>query len=165
MKSLETDLQAITALQQWGVPFLSAPSRACSDFHTFDLPDLLAYLIQSASPRLKLAVTAFFIVHPEEAPAALETLSLLPENSKPLFKYYYSAALYLQSLWKTQLARFGEEWLPDYFSKELGFPGPSLLQARLGLLAVEEKLQEWIHEPYHYQASFDSLIQLLQQRG
>jgi hypothetical protein len=124
---------------------------------------MLACLIDSNSPRLNLAVTAFFLVHPEQAKQSdiFETISELSKKSQKLFKLYYTAAVYLQALWKSQLAFFGTSQMQDYFSQELKLPDPHQLHGRLGLAYLEDALQQSAPEPYHYQASFDAMIKIL----
>ncbi|MBI5300209.1 MAG: hypothetical protein HY877_07975 [Deltaproteobacteria bacterium] len=160
VKVKEKEIQAIAALNQWGVPYLSTPFTPTMGF-SLELSDLLTRLIQSDSTRLKLGVTAFFLVHSEKASAVLDALPLLEEGQRQMLRYLYTAAVYLQRLWRRQLAHFGNGLLPDYFSQELGLPEPVLLHGRLGLGALEEALQGHIHEPYNYKASFDALIRLL----
>ncbi len=157
------DLEAVFSLNQWGVPFLSSPIP-CENPKRLDPAELVLRLIQSSHPRLHLGVTAFFLVHSEKAPSVLQSLALLDQKSSLRLKYYYTAAAYLQRFWKSQLT-FNPSLLPDYFSKEQGLPVPTALNARLGLLAIEEALQKEMNEPYNYLARFEALARLLQQQG
>ncbi|MBI2981408.1 MAG: hypothetical protein HYY44_03785 [Deltaproteobacteria bacterium] len=161
MTGEERDLLAIATLNQWGVFYLSAPV-SLKEQKPLELINLVEHLIQSDRPRLKLAVTAFFLVHPQEARIVRQVISSLGERPSLLLKYYYTAAVFLQRLWRSQLTGSVEfVWLPDYFSRELGLPEPTLLHGRIGLLSLEEALQKSAHLPYNYRASFDSLIRLL----
>ena len=160
----EREIQAIAALNQWGVPFLYSP-LAVGAKPSLEIHDMLERLIQSGSARLRLGVTAFFLVHSEEAPGVFPTLSLLKEERCLILKYYYTAAVYLQRLWKSQLAHWGNVSLPDYFSKELRLPDPACLHGRLGLQVLGEALCGVAHESYNYGASFEALVHILQQRG
>lgn len=159
----EKELQALNTLEKWGVPFLSSP-LAKEDLRLLELDDLLSVLIQSRAGRLRLAITAFFLVHPEKALVVFRTLSVLKKKPRLLLEFYYTAAVYLQELWKTQLAHFGTSRLPDYFSHKLELPEPAQFHGRLGLASLEEMLQQLVCEPYNYQASFESLIRLLESR-
>lgn len=162
MQTEEKDLLAIATLNQWGVPFLSHP-RMIENSVTLELTDLLQHLTQSHSPRLKLGITAFFLTHPEQAQVIFKVLPLLGKHSQELLKYYYTAAVYLQELWKSQL----KERVPlsNYFSRELQLPEVTVLHGRLGLAFLEDALQRWAHEPYNYQSAFESLVRLVQYQG
>ena len=163
MTTQDKELLAIATLNRWDVPFLSSPFATDTN-HPLELTDLLMQLIQSDSTRLKLGVTAFFLVHPEQAAVVLETLPLLKKDFHRRLQYYYTAAVYLQRLWKSQLAGFGETQLPDYFSQELGLPSPAVLHGHIGLAFLEEALQKEANETYNYRSSFDALVQILLQR-
>lgn len=156
------DQEAIASLQQWGVPFLSS-SEPCDIAQPLDAPELVQKLIQSKSPRLKLGVTAFFLFLPHQASAVLDALAPLNEMECRLLKYYYTAAVYLQALWKSYWLSRRMALLPDYFSKELGLPNSTRLHGKWGLVALEEALQQATHASYNYISSFEALVRLLQQ--
>lgn len=157
------ELQAIATLNHWGVFFLSSPFILGNE-SPLELTELLKELIQSSSPRLKLGVTAFFLVRPDQASMVPKVFSLIVgKQAVHLFKCYYTAAVYLQRFWKSQLVVFSRKILPDYFSQELGLPPPNLLHGRFGLVALEELMQKKMKYPYNYQSSFNSLIRILQE--
>ena len=158
------ELQAIASLNQWGVSFLWSPFTPKIE-QPLKPERLIQSLIESDSARLRLGVIAFLLVHPEEAPAIHQALSLVKENKCLLLKYYYTAAVYLQTLWKSQLTQFGSDMLPNYFSKDVGLPDPIQLHGRLGLAALEEALQQLRGEAYNYTASFEAVVRLIQQQG
>ena len=120
---------------------------------------MLRQLIASESGRLRLGVTAFFLTHPEQAKVANETLKILDPRSAALLKFYYMAAVYLQLLWGKALG--ADSLLPDYFSQEQKLPKPNLQNSRLGLAALEEKLQASFGQPFNFLSRFDSLVRLL----
>lgn len=156
------DQEAIASLQECGVPFLSS-AESCDIAPSLKAPELVQRLIQSGSPRLKFGVTAFFLYLPHEAAAILEALAHLNKMECRLLKYYYTAAVYLQRLWKSYWLSQGMVLLPDYFSKELGLPSPELLHGKWGLVALEEALQQTAHASYNYISRFEALVRLLQQ--
>lgn len=156
--------ELIASLNQWRVPFLSTQTPAPV---TPSLPaeDLIEGLIRSDSARLKLGVTAFFIVHSDQAPVVLTSVAHLDEKDVLFLKYYYMAALYLQRFWLRQFSHFGNGLLPDYFSKELSLPEPTRLHGRLGLHFLEAAMQRAASQPYDYYSPFQSLARLLQDAG
>lgn len=145
-------------LQHWGVSYLW-PQSAQKPGPFLKTPQMLGQLITSDSGRLRLGVCAFLLIHPEEAAAVKETLGLLDARHAGLLKFYYMAAVYLQSLWGKALG--GKKPLPDYFSKELKLPHPAAPNSRLGLAALEEKLQDFFGRPFNFLSRFDSLARLL----
>lgn len=152
--------EMLHALQQWGVPFLSG-ARASEAPSPLTSCELIQSLIESDSERLKLAVTAFFLIRPERAADVHAVLPHLDQRGSTLLKYYYMAAAYLQVLWQTALMSPKQMLLPDYFSEALGLPPPTIPQSHMGLVALEEKFQEAVGWPYNYRSSFDALVRLL----
>jgi hypothetical protein len=151
---------AINSLHQWGVPFL-LQSKKDEHLPRLDSIELIKSLIEADSERLKLSVTAFFLIHPEYASDVKKVLSCVVKKSQELLKCYYTAAVYLQILWKFSFTSTNTTMLPDYFSQELGLPAPTLIESRRGLAALEEKFQKLAGHPYNYCASFESLVRLL----
>lgn len=98
---------------------------------------LLADLIRQASARVRLAVIAVLLSHPEYAesvPAAVERLS--PAEQLAL-KLFYTAACVVQGQFADRLQRFmADRWqkLPELFSAELGLPPEGTPDERLAAL-------------------------------
>lgn len=92
-------------------------------------------LVTHSDARLRLAVVALLILHPEWAP---QVHSLVKQSAEPVrtdLQALYTAAVYLQRFWHTRLGfylgRF--EALPDLYSAELGLPPAGERHGKTGL--------------------------------
>ncbi len=133
------------ALRALGVRYLSgAGDPACGDLDRQDdhqLPDaasLIARLAASPDARLRQALVALFLVHPELAPTARHVADHLPDTTRAELVRHYAGAVYLQRLWHTRLQRFlgTQPRLPPYWIDELGLPPPEEGYGRPGLAAL-----------------------------
>jgi len=102
---------------------------------------LLADLVCQPSARVRAAVIAVLLAHPEYAaavPAALERL--LPRERLTL-QWFYMAAVLLQQEHAPRLRPFLTrwQWLPDLFSAELGLPAEGRPLERLALLGSQQR--------------------------
>jgi hypothetical protein len=117
----------VAELAQLGVGYLSRlgtgePPKTSS-------PDILiADLIRQPTSRVRVAVIALFLAHPEYAQYVPDALKSLPTKHAKILKIFYSAAFLLQKQYARSLRPFlGEKWkwLPDLFSHELGLAAVS----------------------------------------
>lgn len=159
LENNEKELEALESLEQWGVHYLWSPRAKQGALQ--NPAQMIRQLIKADSARLRLGVTAFFLVRPSSASCVLAALESLTQKEGELLKCYYMASVYLLALWGSALASSKATVLPDYFSEELQLPPPTLQQSRLGLVALEEKLQKLVGHPYNYVSSFNSLVRLL----
>jgi len=99
---------------------------------------LLADLMKQPSSRVRTAVIAVLLTHPEYADAIRGAIAELPPEPGLTLKLFYTAAVLLQQKHADRLQPLvGDRWrsLPDWFSAELALP-PTLpvgeALARLG---------------------------------
>lgn len=129
----------VAELELLGVRYLSR--------HTFDRaervrpPDiLLADLVRQPSARVRAAVIAVLLAHPEYAqavPAALERLRPAEQRTLRLF---YTAAALLQREYVERLQPFvARQWLPDRFAVDLDLPDAASPRERLAALGREHQ--------------------------
>ena len=88
-----------------------------------------------ADARMRLALIAVLLQRPEFALEAGDVLVVLPNDQRPIFKLFYTAACYLQAKYHEQLEELLGHFqkIPDLFSEQLNLdPGDS----------IEENLQE-----------------------
>jgi hypothetical protein len=142
---LDTDQNALVdALRDYGVRYLSGGSSAADagsgQRRPLDPATLLARLARSPEPRLRQALAALFVVHPELAPIAQDVAATLPAPARDQLIHGYIAAVYLRRLWWTRFRRYlgDQPELPPYWLDELGLPAPEELYGRLGLAALAE---------------------------
>ena len=126
--ALQREEQIVVELERLGVRYLSrqAPIAAPGKFAPVEL---LAELIRQPSSRVRAALIALLLAHPEYAlhvPAALKRL--VPPEAES-FKVFYTAAVLLQEQYaaplRVYLNRSEQRWkqLPDLFSGELHVTG------------------------------------------
>ena len=110
----ELSLLGITYLSN-RIPQLSKP------VHTPE--QVLAYCIQQPSSRVRTAVIALFLLHPEFSNVLSASLSLVNEEQHRLLKIFYTSAVYLQRLYQDQLLPIlpgSWMWLTDRFGTDFG---------------------------------------------
>ena len=150
---------AIAALKAWDVPYLDVSDSGRLPARR-DPAWMAAALIVSSAPRVRLAVTAFYLKNPGEAASVQSALPVLQPKAALLLKYYYTAAVYLEQYWRSALNRSGQKPLPDLFSRELGLPSPQALHGRFGLYHLEEKLRLHAGEALDFRSSFEAIALL-----
>ncbi len=100
---------------------------------------LLADLLRQPSSRVRTAVIAVLLAHPEYAQVVPQTMKHLPLSDQATFKLLYTAAVALQKQHAERLKSFlGRhwKWLPDLFSAELGLPSDTLPEDTLRELGL-----------------------------
>ena len=98
---------------------------------------LLADLVRQPSARVRAAVIAVLLSHPEYAEAMPAALKRLRPSERLTLESFYTAAVLLQQEYAHRLQSFLAtrwEWLPALFSAELGLPDKGTPRERLILL-------------------------------
>lgn len=125
--------------------------------------EMIAGLAQSANARLRFALAALLLAHPELADCAADVETTLPAPGRRELRKQYLAAMYLQRMWRTRLRlRFGEQPLiPERFTSAdnspIGepLPGPDDMHGKRGLRRLCED------SPYNDWSSYEQVIELL----
>ncbi|MBE0669239.1 MAG: hypothetical protein IH588_01515 [Anaerolineales bacterium] len=107
----------------------------------------MAKLIQQPSSRVRAALISLLLAHPEYSVHVPTALGPLQDNHAQHFKFFYTAAVYLQAQFESSLRAFMDmryQTLPDLFSKELGVEGDTLL-AKLQSLAYLHSKWNGLH--------------------
>ena len=131
----------VAELELLGIRYLSR--RTPDQARRVRPPDvLLADLVQQPSARVRAAVIAVLLAHPEYAkavPAALERIQLARQRTLQLF---YTAAVLLQQEYAERLRHFAAgERLPDLFAVDLGLPAAASPRERLIALGQRHRRQ------------------------
>ena len=142
------------ALAQLDVHYLRTQT-AVSPF-PIDPSDLIAALAQHSSPRTHEALIPLFLRHPEFANYVPDLVRTLPPEASLLLRHLYTAAVYLQHLWRGKLEMYlgTAPLLPDYFGQpEWSLPAPTehFGEAGLRLLAEQQQARtgfNWLNS-YH----------------
>ena len=117
--------------------------------------ELILGLAQTKDARLRFALAALLLIHPELA----EPVAHLAEHNTGLegLRKHYLAAMYLQHMWRTRLRMaFGEKALiPERFTNELNLPGAEVMNGELGLYHLTENsvFNDW--------SSYEQVIELI----
>ncbi|MEZ4661192.1 MAG: hypothetical protein R2911_26890 [Caldilineaceae bacterium] len=138
-----------------------------------DIRLLIAELAQCAEPRLRAALIALFLRHPEYADFVPTILPFLDSAAAERLQHYYTAAVYLQRFWYSTLRiylgdfpllknffgqavyqlppadeKFGESGLRAlaiYFQRITGFDWLSTYDSAIDLLLKQLSLENHVH--------------------
>jgi len=106
-------------------------------------PDvLLADLVRQPSARVRAAVIAVLLAHPEYAEAMPVALERLRPAERRTLRLFYTAAMLLQQEYAGRLQSFvAGQWLPDRFAVDLGLPDATSPRERLAALGRRHRQQ------------------------
>src|SRR4030088_257222 len=93
----------VAALRERGVDYL-APSDAAGEPLADE--ELIARLAVHDDPRLRQALIALFMLHPQLAPLVPPLCARLAPAAVVELKAHYLAAVYLQSMWRIRLNHY-----------------------------------------------------------
>ena len=120
-------------------------------------------LVTLSDARLRLALFALLILHPEWGPYVDSQVRELAEPTRTDLQGLYAAAVYLQRLWQTRLGfylgRF--EVLPNLYSSQLGLPAAEERHGKTGLHALSTWQTHRSPYPFNWLTSYNKLINLL----
>ncbi len=123
---------------------------------------LLADLVRQPSARVRAAVIAVLLSHPEYAEAVPAALERLSSQDRLTLQSLYTAAMLLQREYADRLRLLvGERWLwlPDFLSKELGLPTEGPPRERLRLL--ERELRHRTRAVVNWTGTYEQVVQKL----
>jgi hypothetical protein len=122
--TLDEEERLVAELECLGIRYLSRQTAFRAE--QVRLPaDLLAGLIRQPSARVREAVIAVLLAHPEYAAAVPDALNRLTPVEQTTLRFFYTASVLLQQQFADELQRFViDRWqrLPDLFSNDLGLP-------------------------------------------
>jgi hypothetical protein len=110
-------------------------------------PDiLLADLVQQPSARVRAAVIAVLLAHPEYAKAVPAALQQLRPTERRTLRLFYTAAVLLQQEYAGRLRAFvAGQRLPDRFAVDLGLPDAAPPRERLAALGRQHRQQTQVY--------------------
>jgi hypothetical protein len=149
----------VAALRAHGIRFLAGGDGESE----LTPPELSAALAKHPDPRLHLALTAVFLLHPEWAAWVPEVVRQLDAAAAVELQARYMAAVYLQRLWRTRLRYYVRDFklLPDLYSQELGLPPSDERYGKVGLVALAEWHAQYSAYPFNRLASYYKAADLL----
>ncbi len=153
----------VAALGEYGIRFLMGGDGIPSALARISSDELIAKLAAHQDPRLRMALTALFLLHPEWSSYVLGIAGRLNGAALIELQARYMAAVYLQRMWRTRLSYYIESplELPDYFSAELGLPPVNERFGKPGLYALAAWHAQRSDYPYNRLASYRKALELL----
>jgi hypothetical protein len=140
LQSKPIDVAALAAtMAQLDVHYLRTPTSA--EPLRLEPNYLIAALAEHDSPRVREALIPLFLRHPEFASYVPDLATTLPPAASMTLRHLYTAAVYLQHLWRGKLALYLGEMhaLPDYFGQsEWRLPAPAEHFGEAGLRTLAE---------------------------
>jgi hypothetical protein len=141
-KTVDAQALAATLAYKYDVFYLRTAEETAS--LSLDPPDLIAALAQHSEPRLHEALIPLFLRNPEFAIYVPDLVEQLPSKAGQKLSHLYTAAVYLQHLWRTKLEMYlgPQPALPNHFGEsEWNLPSPDEHFGEAGLRILAEKLR------------------------
>ena len=126
-----------------------------------DPTNLIATIAQHSSPRVHEALIPLFLRHPEFASYVPNLVAILPSAAGMTLRHLYTAAVYLQRLWRGKLEMYlgSSPLLPDYFGQsEWGLPAPTEHFGEAGLRVLAEQLRS--KTGFNWLSTYQTVISL-----
>jgi hypothetical protein len=124
IKSITED-DLVSELWAWDVRFLNG--KSFTDMPILSPKTFLQLLAQSEEARIRLSLIPLLLRHPDFTnEAEIVDNGILDPNAKLVFRFYYTASMLLQQMYKEILSRFlgNQIKIPDLFSSKLGINLP-----------------------------------------
>ena len=124
-------------------------------------PTLIAALARHKEPRVRESLIPLFLRHPTYAQNVPQLATTLPPAASMTLRHMYTAAVYLQRLWRGTLGIYLGEFplLPEHFGQqEFGLPHPNDHFGEAGLRALAQLFRE--KTGYNWLSTYDSAISL-----
>jgi hypothetical protein len=157
-QSIADEDQFVAELHQLGITYLS--NRLITPLKSIRSPEyILADAIDQPSSRVRTAVIALLLLHPDYAEYVPIALGLLNENQRHLLKLFYTAAVHSQREYQSDLiAIIGSEhvWLPDVFGEELGISSALSSQDAIQQLGI--KHQKITHSLTNWSGTYKNVV-------
>jgi hypothetical protein len=140
-ESEDKEEQIVAELELLGIRYLSR--RTAGSARRIRPPAvLLADLVRQPSARVRAAVIAVLLAHPEYADAVPAALKGLQPVEQWTLRLFYTAAVLLQQEYGDRLRRFvAGRRLPDWFAAELDLPAFASPRERLAALGQWHRQQ------------------------
>ena len=158
-RSHREEERVVAELELLGIRYLSR--------HTSDRaervrpPDvLLADLVRQPSARVRAAVIAVLLMHPEYAEAVPAALQQLRPSERRTLRLFYTAAVLLQQEHAERLRAFvAGQRLPDRFAVDLGLPDTASSRERLAALGRQHRQQTQAY--VNWVGTYESVVRRL----
>jgi len=153
----------VAALRAKGIHFLAKGDEPVGESVALSPSALIAGLVSDPDPRLHLALTALFLLHPDWSAFVPSVAATLDGSAIIELQARYMAAVYLQRFWRTRLEfSLGKHpLLPDLYSRALGLPPADERYGKTGLIELAEWHARRSSFPFNRLASYHKAADLL----
>jgi hypothetical protein len=149
----------VAELELLGITYLSR-CTAGSTVSLRPVDSLLADLVQQPSARVRAALIAVLLAHPEHSQAVPAALERLAPAKQTTFRLFYTAAVLLQQEHAQRLRPYATGGsLPDLFAKELGLPAAGSPRERL--VALGDRHREQTRAAVNWVGTYESVVRRL----
>ena len=140
----------VATLNQYGVRYLRTATATSTGSVQAVTPlsltpeTLITAIVQHSEPRIREALILLFLRQPTFAQYVLELVETLPETAATTLQHFYTAAVYLQRLWRGKIEIYlgPLPLLPDYFGQPLwSLPSPTEHYGEAGLRVLARQFQ------------------------
>jgi hypothetical protein len=155
----ETTLAA--SLAAWGVHHIRVP-KSDKPAQVLPLESLIVALASHREPTFREGLVLLFLRHPEIAEVVPRIERSLAPMSRTVLRRFYTAAVYLQRLWRGTLRLYLGDFvmLPDYYGQRLfKLPGPDERHGEAGLRMLARYMER--ETGYNWLSTFNGLIEML----
>lgn len=162
--NVDRDREALVGrVRELGLRFLAPSDAEAGELTNLPAPELIARLVAHPDARLRLALVPLLILHPDWATQVQSAVEQLTEPARTELQAFYTAAVYLQRLWRTRLGFYLGDFplLPDLYSCALGLPPADERFGKTGLHALAEWHASRSPDPYNWLASYTKVMDLL----
>ena len=153
--------QIVAELELLGIRYLSRQTAEAAT--QVRPPDrLLADMVRQPSARVRAAVIALLLAHPEYATAVPAALRRIGPAEQVILRMFYTAAVLLQQAYSHRLLPvLGSRWraLPDLFSGEIGLSPGGTPSERLTMLGRQHRRKTGIG--VNWTGTYDNVAQRL----
>jgi len=151
----------VAKLREQGITYL-APSDAVAREPISSDDLLLVALLEQPDARLRLAMIPLLIRHTELAGCVRALINQIDHKLVVELQTYYTAAVYLQRVWKTRLGFYLDTTtlLPDLFSQQLGLPPAEERFGKHGLYDLADAWKARSRYPFDRLAALNNMMDL-----
>ena len=157
--SFDDTARLAATLAALGVPYLRTATGG--EPYAIPAPSFIAALAKHKEPRVRESLIPLFLHQPSNAQYVPLLATTLEEAASQTLRHMYTAAVYLQRLWRSTLGIYLGDFplLPDYFGQpEFGLPHPNEHCGELGLRVLAHFFSE--KTGYNWLSTYNSAISL-----
>ena len=146
----------VAELQLLGIQYLTR--RTSNQAERVRSPDiLLADLVRQPSARVRAAVIAVLLAHPEYADGVTGALKRLHPSERRTLRFFYTAAALLQREHAEKLPSAASgKWLPNRFADELALPTSATIKEQL--VALGQRHRQQTHTYINWLGTYENVV-------